>query len=177
MKEKDYIKMPFTPLHFGVHSFVALMNPKRINILVFVLANVIIDLEPLLVMFFRFDYPLHGYAHTFLGAIIIGGIWGVFSYKAKKIYKKLLYILKLPGDFSLKEYIISAITGTLLHVFFDSPLYLDIKPFYPLENNLFYGFISNSGMYKLCGLFFISAIIIYVWIVIKYSNKKNVKDT
>ncbi|MBI4844918.1 MAG: hydrolase [Candidatus Omnitrophica bacterium] len=165
--------MPFTPFHFGAHACVALpLNKKTGNILVFLLTNVIIDIEPLLVIIFNFSYPLHGYAHTFIGASILGGIWGIIAYQFKTIFEKILKILKLPPIFSMKQYIISGILGALLHVLFDTPLYTDIKPFFPLAINPFYGLISHPSMYKICSLLFIPAMILYFWVVNRYRKIK-----
>ncbi len=160
--------MPFTPFHFGAHASIALPLNKKINSLVFILANVIIDIEPLLVIVFNFSYPLHGYAHTFIGASIIGGIWGIVAYQFKPIFEKILKILKLPPIFSMKQYILSGISGALLHVLFDAPLYADIKPFDPIKINPLYGLISNALMYKMCSLLFIPAVILYFWSVNRY---------
>ena len=88
--------MPFTPYHFGAHACAALPINKNINILVFILANVVIDIEPLLVMLYNLDYPLHGYAHTFIGAAIVGSIWGVTAYSCTILFEKGLKLLKLP---------------------------------------------------------------------------------
>ncbi len=134
--------MPFTPFHFGAHACVALPFNMSLNIIVFLLANVIIDIEPLLVIIFNFDYPLHGYAHTFLGAAILGAIWGLLTFKFKKPLEKLLQILRLQSGYNLKQYIVSGVLGAVLHVLFDAPLYSDIKPFYPFANNPFYGVID-----------------------------------
>lgn len=162
--------MPFTPFHFGAHACVALLINKKINILVFILANVIIDIEPLLVMVFNSSYPLHGYAHTFVGASILGGIWGLISYRFKNIFEKFMKLLKLPFGFSMKQYIISGVTGALIHVLFDAPLYLDIQPFYPLIANPLYGLISNLLMYKICTLLFVPAMILYIYAPKRYRN-------
>jgi hypothetical protein len=162
--------MPFTPFHFGAHASIALPLNKKINGLVFILANVIIDIEPLLVIVFNFSYPLHGYAHTFIGASILGGIWGIAAYQFKIIFEKILKILKLPPIFSMKQYIISGISGAWLHVLFDAPLYTDIKPFYPIKINPLYGLISNTLMYKMCSLLFIPAVILYFWSVNRYKK-------
>ncbi|MCK5707530.1 MAG: hydrolase [Candidatus Aureabacteria bacterium] len=168
--------MPFTPYHFGAHACIALPLRKRINILVFVLANVVIDIEPLSVMVFNLSYPLHGYAHTFLGAVIIGGIWGGIAYQFKKIFITLLKILKLPYEFTIKQYVFSGVFGSLLHVLFDAPLYTDIQPFYPIKANPLYGLISNPVMYKICFLLFIPAIILYSYTIIRNKNMKH-KET
>ncbi len=162
--------MPFTPFHFGAHACVALPFNKKINILVFLLANVIIDIEPLVVILFDLSYPLHGYAHTLLGAAIIGCIWGLIAYAGKKVFERILKFLKLPHKFHLEQYIYSGISGALLHVLFDAPLYHDIRPFYPLKINTLYGLAGNSTMYKVCTFLFIPALLIYCCVLIK--NRK-----
>lgn len=162
--------MPFTPFHFGAHACVALPINKKINTLVFILANVIIDLEPLIAMIFNFSYPLHGYAHTFVGASILGGVWGFIAYRFKLIFEKILKIVKLPHEFTMKKYILSGVFGALLHVLFDAPLYMDIKPFYPLKVNPLYELISNPLMYRICVLLFIPAIVLYIYVITKHKN-------
>ncbi|MBU1086129.1 MAG: hydrolase [Candidatus Omnitrophica bacterium] len=162
--------MPFTPFHFGAHACVALPFYKKINIFVFLFANVIIDIEPLIVIIFKPTYPLHGYAHTFLGATIIGGIWGAISFKFKEPIEKLLKIFRVQSKYNLKQYVVSGITGALLHVLFDAPLYTDIKPFYTFSLNPFYRIIPYEMVYKICVVLFIPAIIIYILKAIKYKD-------
>lgn len=164
--------MPFTPFHFGVHACVAFPLNKKLDIPVFILANVAIDIEPLLVITLNLFYPLHGYAHTFIGAILLGTLWGLIAFKCKYSLRRLMKFLKLPYETTLKKCIISGVLGALLHVLFDAPLYAEIKPFYPLSINPFYGLISNSSMYKLCTLLFVPALIFYVYSIIKFKNDK-----
>ena len=59
--------MPFTPFHFGPSATIAFPLRGKIDIPVFILANVAIGIEPLTVMILNLSYPLHGYAHSFLG--------------------------------------------------------------------------------------------------------------
>ena len=87
--------MPFTPFHFGAHACIAFPLNKRIDIPVFILANVAIDIEPLLVITLNLSYPLHGYVHTFVGAVFIGGLWGLIAFKYKYFLEKLKRFLKL----------------------------------------------------------------------------------
>ena len=37
----------------------------------FILANVVLDIEPLLVLIMGLNYPLHGYLHTFIAAVVV----------------------------------------------------------------------------------------------------------
>jgi hypothetical protein len=164
--------MPFTPFHFSPSACIALSNKKKLNILIFIFANVIIDIEPLLVIIFKLNYPLHGYAHTFLGASLIGLVYGIITYKNKIIFEKILRFLKLPYNYTLKQYILSGISGTIFHIIFDMFLYKDIQPFYPLKANPFYGIISTSLMYKFCTLLFIPTIILYIYIITRKKDNK-----
>ncbi|MBF0484325.1 MAG: hydrolase [Candidatus Omnitrophica bacterium] len=153
--------MPFTPFHFGAHTLVALSFKKQVDIPAFILANVVIDVEPLLVMLFNFDYPLHGYAHTLLGASIIGLLWGIVAYMFRAPLGKMMNFLGLPASSSLIMSLLSGLLGGCLHVLFDAPIYTDIRPFYPLNINPLYGIISISQIYLLCKILFIPAIVVY----------------
>ncbi len=154
--------MPFTPFHFGAHACVALPLQKQINLPAFILANVIIDVEPLLVMLFNLNYPLHGYAHTLAGSFLAGSLWGGAAYLLRKPIGKAMQFFRLSYVPSLRLSVLSGALGGCLHVLFDSPIYTDIMPLYPLEVNPLYGFISIPGMYLLCTLLFIPAFALYV---------------
>jgi len=153
--------MPFTPFHFSVHACVAFPLLRKINFPVFILINVILDIEPLLVILFNFDYPVHGYAHTFLGATFLGFLWGLIGNSFDSLGKTIMKNLKLKHYSGLKSCLISGITGGWLHVLFDAPLYTDIKPFFPALNNPLYGLIDIPVMYVLCTLLFVPAYILY----------------
>ena len=71
--------MPFTPYHFGPSGFVGLALRRWLDVPVFVLANVVVDLEPLVVVLFGLDYPLHGYVHTFLGGTVVALLWALLA--------------------------------------------------------------------------------------------------
>ena len=156
--------MPFTPYHFGPHSCVALVFKRYINLPVFVLANVVVDFEPLAVMVFNLNYPLHGYCHTFLLGSVLGIIWGG---AACLLIKKS----QLINNVNIVKVLFSALAGVWLHVVFDAPLYSDIRPFFPLESNPLYGILSSGAVYSICTLSFIPAVILYV--VITYRKKTN----
>ncbi len=155
--------MPFTPFHFGAHACAVLPLQRKLDIPAFMLSNVIIDIEPLLVIFFNLNYPLHGYVHTFIGSIIIGSLWGCIVYVSRKPLSKVMNFLKLSYVPSIRISILSGALGGCLHVLFDAPIYADIKPFYPLSINPLYGLVSIPMMYLLCTLFFIPAIVLYIF--------------
>ncbi len=64
--------MPFTPFHFGPTLGFGLSLRGYLHAPTFIIANVIVDVEPFLVLFLGLRYPLHGYLHTFLLALVTG---------------------------------------------------------------------------------------------------------
>ena len=80
----DEIKMPFTPFHFGPALFLGLPLRKFMHVPTFILANVILDVEPFLILFYGLSYPLHGYSHTFLLAIVVGIALGYAMFPLEK---------------------------------------------------------------------------------------------
>lgn len=163
--------MPFTPFHFGAHACVALPFQKKLDVPVFILSNIFVDIEPLLVILFNLNYPLHGYAHTFLGSFIIGSLWGCIAFTLRKPLSKAMNFFKLSYAPSLGISVLSGALGGCLHVLFDAPIYADIKPFYPLNINPLYGLISISMMYMLCTLLFVPVFVLYFRMIRKVINK------
>ena len=165
--------MPLTPFHFGPSACIALPLKRYIDVPVFILANVAIDIEPLIVMNFHLSYPLHGMAHTFAGAAVIGICLGLIANWNKTHIQRLMEkMLRLQYAASLKKYILSGILGCWLHVLLDSPLYTDIKPFSPFSDlNPLFGAVQGSMVYKVCAYAFIPAIFFYILFVIWESKR------
>lgn len=131
--------MPFTPLHLGPGVLLGLPLRNLLHVPTLLLASVILDLEPLFVFVFGLNYPLHGYFHTFLIAIPTGSVLGYLMHSIDPHLKELYRSLKLVDrDLGLKSFILSGILGASMHVAFDSPLYSDIRPFWPLASNPMY---------------------------------------
>ena len=157
--------MPFTPFHFGPHACVALPLQRYIDVPIFIGANVVVDIEPLLVMIFQPNYPLHGYCHTFLIGGLLGLFFAVAAYPFRQFIGKAMSLVRLPYSPTLLKMVVSGILGVWMHILFDSPLYIDIKPFYPLSANPLYGVISLNAAYITCMLLFLPALLIYLNIV------------
>lgn len=164
--------MPFTPFHFGPSAFIAFPLKKYIDVPVFVLANVVIDLEPLTVMVFNLNYPVHGFFHTLLGGIFIGAIYGLIAYTMKNFLKKIMDIFHLNYSPKLSIMIFSGILGFWFHIFLDSFMHADIKPFYPSSYNPLYQIISTPNLYLICAVLFIPALVFYIKDVLEYNKFK-----
>ncbi len=156
--------MPFTPFHFGPSAVVGLPLSRHLDPFTFVLASVAIDLEPLSVMVLHLHYPLHGYAHTFLGAALVGPVWGISVWLCRGVLRPILRDgFKIPFMPSKRKMILSGVVGMWFHVLLDAPLYTDIKPFYPFHANSLYGLVGHGTMYWFCALCFIPAAGLYLY--------------
>ena len=167
--------MPFTPYHFGPSALVGLAFRRRIDVPVIVLVNVVMDFEPGLVMLLRLDYPLHGYIHTLLIGSFIGVLWAVCSfYFLRRFYIWLMNLLRLPYQPQFRSMLLAGILGVWLHVFLDSIMHSDIRPFWPIEANPLLQVISVSRLYLMCEYSIYAAFVLYVAIlsVNYYRSKK-----
>jgi len=158
--------LPFTPFHLGPALAFGLPLRKYIHAPTFILANIIIDIEPFLVIFLDLDYPLHGYLHTFIFAFMFGLALGYAMYLLERIfnplYRALLLVPKEP--LGIKSFIIAGFSGTLLHVLLDSPLYHDIKPLYPIALNPLYNPNLALAIYDICMFTGLIGILYYVYL-------------
>jgi membrane-bound metal-dependent hydrolase YbcI (DUF457 family) len=141
---------------------------KWLHVPTFMLANVILDVEPFLVLLYGLNYPLHGYLHTFLLSFVLGLLLGYAAFILERfvqpIYKLLL--LESSSNLNLKSFLLSGALGTGLHVLLDSPLYAEIQPFYPLTTNPLYNPALDTEVYSLCVWLGIFGIIWYVSLLI-----------
>jgi hypothetical protein len=168
--------MPFTPFHMGPGAAIKAVSGKYFSLMVFGFSQVAIDIEPL-IRILRGDSLLHGYTHTYLGAILIG----IFSLIAGKPFcewllkiwnyvfqSKYLLWLKLTSTITWFSSILGAFIGTFSHVFLDSIIHSDVHPFAPFttSNNLLH-LMPSGWLYLLCtflGVFgFMVILLIGMW--------------
>jgi membrane-bound metal-dependent hydrolase YbcI (DUF457 family) len=166
--------LPFTPYHFGPSALVGLTFRRWVDVPVIVLANVVMDFEPLTVMIFNLDYPLHGYVHTFLIGSVVGVLWAVCSfYFLRRFYSCLMNLLRLPYQPRFRSMLLAGILGVWLHVFFDSIMHPDTRPFWPIKANPFLRAISVSQLYMICEYSIYAAFVLYVAILlVNYCRSK-----
>jgi len=156
--------MPFTPFHFGPGAVIGMPLSRHLDPFTFVLASVAMDLEPLSVMVLHLHYRLHGYVHTFMGAALLGTVWGVSVWLCRRPLQQLLRNgFKIPFTPSKRKMVLSGVLGSWFHVLLDAPLYKDITPFYPFHGNPLYGLVGHGAMYLFCALCFIPAMGLYLY--------------
>jgi hypothetical protein len=98
--------MPFTPYHFGPAGFIAVLFKKWVDVPVFLLANVVIDIEVGINLMQKNGPWVHRYSHAFIGGIIVGAILALVSYPLRGLYKKIMSIFRLPYNTNFRRLLI-----------------------------------------------------------------------
>lgn len=160
--------MPVTPYHFGPSAFFGLTFRKWLDVPVFVLANVIIDIEVLVIAAFGLGWPRHRYAHTFLGGAVVGIIWALAAYPARPLFAKLMQLLRIPYKTNFWKMLISGILGVWLHVLIDGIYHWDTQMFWPNRTKLLFNIVPHEWMKPICVAFFFAALIPYAFAAKSY---------
>ncbi len=168
--------MPFTPFHFGPSGAVSLPLGKYVDVPVFVLASVVVDIEPLLVMVYGLDYPLHGYCHTLLVGSLVGLLWGCVACMLRPAIRFGMKTLHLKYESGPVKMIVSGALGVWLHIFLDAVMHSDVRPFYPLNINPLHGLVSVRTLHVICLACFIPAFVVYVYWAAQFEEEKAVRE-
>lgn len=141
--------MPFTLFHFGPALFFGVPLRAYLHLPTFLAASVLIDIEPIIVIVLGLNYPLHGFLHTFLFASLAGLFLGFVMFALEGVFHPLFSALLLVDGKKLKMnvFMITGWLGTMLHVLLDSPMYYDIRPFYPMMINPLYNPDVSANIY------------------------------
>ncbi len=167
--------MPFTPYHFGPSGFIGLTLRKWLDIPVFVLANVIVDVEVLVVRLLDAGWPIHRYIHTLLIGAAAGIAWVIVAYPMRNLFKKIMQILLIPYQTSFLKMLVSGILGVWLHVVIDSIYHRDVSLFWPNRKlRPLYKLVTTQQVEMICAILFIWVLILYIMMVIKALKKNKV---
>lgn len=155
--------MPFTPFHLGPGLLFGLLLLNYIDFPTFMLANVIVDVEPFLVLYFDLQYPLHGFLHSFLGGTLVAFLLATVMSRMRNVFSPLMSFFRLEQKSSFKSILSASLFGIYLHIILDSRLYSDIRPFYPFDFNplLSHRMFTGLEIYGLCIMSFIGGGVIY----------------
>jgi hypothetical protein len=122
------------------------------SLMVFGWAQIIMDLQPLFMMLTG-QAELHGFSHTYLGASLLAVFSSITGKYLSELGLRILHISKKANPIKITWWVvfISAFFGTYSHVFLDSIMHPDVRPFYPLAiNNFFWGLVSVPTLHKIC---------------------------
>ena len=121
------------------------------SLMVFGWTQIVMDIQPLIVMISG-EGHLHGFTHTYAGAIFIAL---AAALSGKYLAPIGLWVLRVEPALNTKipwtVVFISAFIGSFSHVFLDSVMHADLQPFYPVNLvNPFLGLVSVSSLHKFC---------------------------
>ena len=172
--------MPFTPYHFGPSGFIGLVFRKWIDIPVFVLANVIVDIEVLVVMLFTLGWPIHRYCHTFLIGAAVGALWGLAAWPLRNLFKKIMQLLRIPYKTSLPKMVISGILGLWLHILIDGAYHFDVKILWPNKIisiwRIIHRHLGQEKIETICLIFFLAGLVPYIFAVRSFSKNRRIQN-
>lgn len=172
------ITIPFTPFHLGPGGFFGLLLLKWVDFPTLIIASVILDIEPIMVIVFNFSYPLHGVFHSFFGAFL-AALLLIFVMKFLRGYfSPIMEVFKVEQEIKLRSISIGAFLGTFSHVFLDALIYGEMNPFFPLAGNPFLIESSFTSLYVsiFCEYCFIGAVLTYFIILTIQLIKNKKKD-
>jgi membrane-bound metal-dependent hydrolase YbcI (DUF457 family) len=165
--------MPFTPLHMGIGIFTKAILQGSFSLMVFGWAQIIMDIQPLIVLLSG-KGDLHGFSHTYIGAILLAIFSAVTGKYLSELGLLIIGISKRSNPIRMTWLIVflSAFIGTFSHVLLDSLMHSDVQPFYPISlKNHFLGILSWEQIHKLCLYSGLIGTGIYYWVQF-YSKKR-----
>lgn len=155
--------MPFTPFHLGPALLIGLLLFSYVDFASIMISSVIVDVEPLSILVFRLQMPLHGFFHTYLGGTILAIFTAVAIYLLRGWLNKILARFRIQQNSSFRRILYTSLFGVYFHIFLDSFLYGEMNPFYPLTGNPFLRAISSVAVYEFCTVSFIVGFILYIY--------------
>lgn len=129
--------MPFTPFHFGPGMLIKGLMPGQFSLATFALANVAMDVEPL-VQLLRDHAQLHGASHTLIGAAVIGVATALAAPRlitgANRLYRKWQTHTGIPMRITQQQAWLSALLGSGSHLLLDATMHHDMHMFLPFSD-------------------------------------------
>jgi len=142
--------MPFTPFHMGPGIACKALLGGAFSLMIFGWTQILMDIQPLVVMITG-EGHLHGFSHTFAGALLLAALAVVTG---KYLSELALFLLDSKRPRIIIPWwvgCLSALIGAFSHVFLDAIMHSDVQPFFPLTaNNPWLGLISIDALHKVC---------------------------
>lgn len=167
--------MPYTPYHFGPAGLVGYIFRRWIDLPVFILANVAIDVEVIVHNALNLGWPTHRFCHTLIGSSAVGFVWGILAYFIAEWLLKLPKI-KISYQPHFWKMAISGILGGQLHSIIDGIYHYDVKTFWPMQKNPLWNILSHNQIEKVCIVCFViltALVLLSAAIKIKTKNRQS----
>ncbi len=172
--------MPVTPLHMGPGMAIKAIAGERFSLTMFGLAQVAIDLEPLIGII-RNAPELHGWTHTYLGATAIGALVlflgrplciRIVRWWNAELRRNALDWLASKDGIGWGAAAAGAFIGTWSHVALDSIMHLDMVPLRPFaEGNALLLATTVDTLYLACLVAGVLGVLVWVGIARLYGAR------
>jgi membrane-bound metal-dependent hydrolase YbcI (DUF457 family) len=168
--------IPFTPFHFDPGLLAKVVLPRHFWLTSFLAANVLVDVE-VLFWLWRGERAIHRLLHSYLGGVTIGIFAGVFMFSILRLLRKFPPFESTSthnptdGGWShhLIQSVIAGLIGGVSHVFLDSLMHRDIRPFWPFSDaNGMLGVVGVGSLHVACAA--AGFIGIVLWLLLQSSK-------
>lgn len=122
------------------------------SLMVFGWTQIVMDIQPLIVLISG-EGHLHGFTHTYVGAILIALFAALTGKYLSELGLKIIGLSKKEQPINIAWWVVlfSAFIGSFSHVLLDSIMHSDVEPFFPFTlNNQFLGLITVQMLHKIC---------------------------
>ncbi len=151
--------MPFTPFHMGPGLALKAIGGRHFSLTMFGVTQVAMDIEPLVHMLSGDDI-LHGYTHSYAGATLIAlaaltlgrpFCWMALAYWNRVATLRFLRWFRVSTEIGRIPALTGAFLGAYSHVFLDSFMHADMRPWWPFgaDNGLLHA-IPLGWLHLLC---------------------------
>ena len=131
--------MPFTPYHFGPALLAGVLLFPFFDFVAMMVACIVLDIEPILVLFLRLGGPLHGISHTYLVATIVSFLVTSLLWLLRRPIGSIVELFGVVQEPKILRILAASLFGTYTHVFMDSFIYVEMNPLFPILGNPFLG--------------------------------------
>ena len=113
--------MPVTPFHLGPGALAKSIAPRNFSFQLFFLSQVAMDIQPGINLLLGWR-PLHGWTHTYFGAVFVGMlvmlVWRIWEKIRPVVFESPILSSSVLG--------VSCFFGTLSHVWLDSQFHQEM---------------------------------------------------
>jgi len=148
--------MPVTPFHIGpallIYGLLAFLDPIAL-----IYGSVLVDLEPIIILFFLRAGALHGPVHSVVGVLLLLPLVFVATLVTRRLFPSVYFLLVSKSKrFTYQTTVLSILIGVYSHIVLDSFLYPELNLAWPLPywNPLLYK-VSGLIVYDFCTVAFI----------------------
>jgi membrane-bound metal-dependent hydrolase YbcI (DUF457 family) len=162
LAEASPLDMPFTPYHVGPALLISLILYPYLDIPTFVIANIIVDVEPLLVLLLDLPQPLHGPFHSLTVGASAAVVLAAIMHGIRRFTKPIQVSRRLPQDPGFLDLLKTSLLGVWFHVLLDAFMYPELRLLYPLEWNPLLNLVPHSLIINFCTASFPVALLVYL---------------